>query len=73
MNTKFPFSIKPQHWYDYLNPLWYRKRRVVLVVMEHVWKTEGLEQKMNNAIRDAFIYGTGRADLTSDYREERSK
>lgn len=55
-----PFKIKPLHWWEYVNPFfWIRKRRVE-AFMAYQWKAENMDAKLNQALRDAAMYGEGR-------------
>ncbi len=54
------FLIKPTHWWDRLNPFWWRRKRITEAVLDHMWRSENMEEKMQDAIRDAVLYGEGR-------------
>lgn len=48
-----PFKVKPRHWWNYLNPFDYKRRRIVEKVLEYEWEHGGkeeVEQKFKNLI-----------------------
>lgn len=65
----FPFDIKPMHWWDRINPFWYRKRRVIRAVIEYQWSKEGMDKKLQEAVKNAVLYGEGRIDFEKEAGE----
>lgn len=59
----FPFTLKPTRWWDYLNPFWWQKKRIVEKVMNYTWDAHGLEEKINEALKDAIRYGKGKIPM----------
>jgi hypothetical protein len=52
-----PFILTPKHWWTYLNPFWWRRKRIVEAVLAHEFKR--YEKAFYNATRDALLYGKG--------------
>lgn len=60
---KFPFSIKPIHWWYYFNPFWWQRKQKLEKFFAYAWDTYNIETKFNAAILEAILYGEGRALL----------
>lgn len=54
-----PFTIKPKHWWSYLNPWWWRRKRMIEAFMNYQWDKMELEKKFASAINEAVMYGEG--------------
>lgn len=52
-----PFDVKPKHWWTWLNPRWYVKRRILRALLKHQWEESGLEKKMLDKIKQHYLYG----------------
>jgi hypothetical protein len=52
-----PFIVKPKHWWDYLNPRWYAKKRVMESFLKYQWEQGGLGEKVADRIKRHFLYG----------------
>lgn len=61
MKAKY-FDVKPLHWYEWINPFWWRRRRTIQAVLDYQWEKYG-KDKFEKAYRDAMIYGKGIADI----------
>jgi hypothetical protein len=66
-NTK-PFSIKPKHWWTYLNPFWWKKKRIIERLLEYQWKNGG-EAEAEKRIKNALLYGTSHPEMWKDESE----
>lgn len=55
----FPFAVKPAHWWYWLNPRWWRRKKNMEISLAYVWETQNLEPKFDAAIRDALLTGKG--------------
>jgi len=53
------FTIDAKHWWNYLNPFWWRRRKHIEALIEWQWKREGMSKKIEKAIRRAYLYGHG--------------
>ena len=51
------FDIKPKHWYTYLNPFWWRRRKLIKAVLNYQWEKYGKEQ-FEIAYRNTMLYGS---------------
>jgi len=56
---EMPFEVKPKHWWDYLNPFWWRKKRAVEALARCMWAKHDLSRKLDKALHDALLYGEG--------------
>ncbi len=57
------FTVTPKHWWSYLNPFWWRTKRIVEAVVNHEYEKH--KPEIEKAIQDAYLYGTG---ILSDYK-----
>lgn len=62
---KFPFHVKPSHWWYYLNPFWWRRKRKIEAFLAYEWDN-GLEAKTYDVITKAMLYGSGVIDWTEE-------
>jgi len=53
------FTIRPTRWWDWINPFFWRRARRVEAFMEWQWKQIDGDKRMDEAIRNAYLYGTG--------------
>lgn len=58
-----PFIIRPKRWYDWINPYWWRRAKLTKRIADYMWEKEGMEEKISEAIRDCYTYGTGIIEL----------
>lgn len=33
--SKRPFTIKPKHWWSYLNPFWWKRKKIIEAVIKY--------------------------------------
>lgn len=52
-----PFEIRPKRWWDWVNPFFWRRKRIIEAVLQYEW--EKAKPAIDNAVRDALIYGKG--------------
>lgn len=52
-----PFSLKPSHWWSYLNPFWWKRKRVCEKVLGYQWENGGKED-FEKRVRNTLLYGT---------------
>lgn len=64
----FPFAVKPAHWWDYINPRWWRRKKRIEIFLAYVWETQNLEPKFDAALRDALL--TREGQLLNSWRDE---
>jgi hypothetical protein len=58
-----PFKIAPKHWYHWLNPFWWRRKRLLQAVVDYEWESNNMEEKITKALTDAVLYGEGYMNL----------
>jgi len=51
------FKIRPEHWWQWINPFWWRNARRVHKIMEYQWDHGGKEE-FEKKYRNAVLYGT---------------
>lgn len=54
-----PFEIRPKRWWDWVNPFFWRRKRIIEAVLKYHWEKPALQKQVNQAIKDALIYGKG--------------
>lgn len=54
-----PFTIHPKHWWQYLNPFWWKRKRMIEAFIDYHWAQMGVKEKVEEAVRDAYLYGEG--------------
>lgn len=42
-----PFRIRPTHWYQWINPWWWKNARIAQLVIDHWWENGGKEKLQN--------------------------
>lgn len=52
-------DIKPKHWWTYLNPFWYRRRRLMRQWLKVMINDSKLDEQFQKAVNDAVLYGQG--------------
>lgn len=52
-----PFVLKPKHWWDYINPFFWRRKRIVEAILKYEW--EKANPAVYKAVKDALLYGEG--------------
>jgi hypothetical protein len=57
------WRIKLAHFWHYLNPFWWRRKRIIEAILKYQWEKYHTEDKINIAIRDAYIIGTGSVEV----------
>lgn len=55
--SECPFHIKPKHWWQYLNPFWWRTKRWVEAIMAYQWSNEGMHKRVEEAVKNTMLYG----------------
>ena len=58
MKTPKLFTVKPKHWWQWLSPWFWKRKRITEKYLEHLWEI-GLKEKTEKAIKDSMLYGTG--------------
>jgi len=49
------FKLKPKHWYQWLNPYWWRKAKIAEEAMNYMFREK--EGEINQKIKRHLIYG----------------
>ncbi len=57
-----PFQVKAKHWWDYLNPLWFRRKRIVEKVLKYQWEHGG-RQEFERQLKNNLLYGNPYGDI----------
>jgi hypothetical protein len=57
------WNITPKHWYQWINPFWWRRRKLILAILDYQWEHEGMKDKVEKAVKDAILYGEGYINL----------
>lgn len=52
-----PFTVKPKHWWTYLNPRWYARKRILEEVFKYQWEQGGLEKEFVERVKRHYLYG----------------
>ena len=50
------FTVHPKHWWTWLNPFWYRRKKIMEAVIQYEWEHGG-EKQVQEKIRRHFLYG----------------
>lgn len=54
---KYPFDIRPKHWYEWINPFWWKRRKIALTLLNHEW--EKYREELEAAFLEAILNGEG--------------
>lgn len=57
------WNIRPKHWYQWINPFWWRTRKRVIAILNYEWERNGMNTKVEKAMVDAIIYGEGSVSI----------
>lgn len=67
-----PFDVKPKHWWGYLNPFEYKRRRIIKAILKYQWEHGGkdvIERKLKNMM----LYGNSEGDIYKAAKPEGEK
>ena len=57
------FKIKPKHWYQWINPFWWRQRKLMQAVLDYQWEQKRMKEKVQKAVTDSVLYGEGKVSM----------
>lgn len=57
-------TIKPKHWWEYLNPFWWRRKQTIEAVLNYQF--EKRKSEVEKAFTDSVLYGTGKVGIKWD-------
>ena len=56
--SKKPFKLRPNKWYQWINPFWWRRAKQMEKLMVFLWKENKMDEKVRVFVEDALIYGS---------------
>lgn len=54
--TNLPFVVRPRHWWNYLNPGWWKTKRTIEALIAYQWD-HGVRQEVEETIKRHVLYG----------------
>lgn len=60
---KSHFDIRPKHWYEWINPRWWKRRKITLALLNHEWEKRHMDEVAIRYEEMLIRHGEGSIDI----------